>query len=280
MRSILVTGGSGTFGRAFVRRALDTWDRVCVFSRGEHTQAEMRAEFGQDDRLRFFIGCVRDRDRLTRAMRGVDCVVHAAALKRIEVCEYDPIEVVQTNVGGAANVIAAATDAGVRRVVALSTDKACDPVNAYGASKLLAERVFLAANNARGADGPRFAVTRYGNIAGSNGSVIPRWRAMIGAGATTVPATDPEATRFWMTIEEAVTLVTDTIERMRGGELVIPECLPAYRLGDLAEAMGVRMHIIGMPAYEKRHEAMRAGLTSDAAPRLSVGDLRSRISAL
>lgn len=280
MRSILVTGGTGTFGVAFVRHALDAWDRVCVYSRGEHTQAAMRAQFGADERLRFFIGDVRDRDRLTRAMRGVECVVHAAALKRIEVCEYDPAEVVKTNVGGALNVIAAATDAGVRRVVALSTDKACDPVNAYGASKLLAERVFLAANNARGADGPRFAVTRYGNIAGSNGSVIPRWRAMLDAGATIVPVTDPDATRFWMTIQEAVGLVTDTIERMRGGELVIPESLPAYRLGDLADAMGARMQVIGLPPFEKRHEAMRAGLTSDAAPRLSASELRERIAAL
>lgn len=255
-------------------------ERVCVFSRGEHRQAEMRAALGPDDRLRFFIGDVRDRDRLTRAMQGVDCVVHAAALKRIEVCEYDPIEVVKTNVGGAANVIAAATDAGVKKVVALSTDKACDPVNAYGASKLLAEKMFLAANNARGADGPLFAVTRYGNIAGSNGSVIPRWRAMLAAGATIVPVTDPSATRFWMTIQEAVALVADTIERMRGGEMVIPESLPAYRLGDLAEAMGADMEVIGLPAFEKRHEAMRAGLTSDAAPRLSVDELRRKVAEL
>lgn len=280
MSALLVTGGTGTFGQAFVRAALDAGiQRVCVFSRGEHRQAEMRAAV-DDARVRWFIGDVRDQDRLTRAMNGIDWVVHAAALKRIEVCEYDPDEVVKTNVNGALNVIAAATAAGVSKVVALSTDKACDPLNAYGASKLLAEKVFLAANNARGRDGPRFAVTRYGNIAGSAGSVIPKWRALLAAGAKAVPVTDPWATRFWMTIDEAVRLVADTLENMKGGELAIPDWLPAYRIADLAAAMGAKMDITGLPAFEKRHEAMRPGLTSDKAPRLSVVDLRQRLEAL
>lgn len=280
MSAVLVTGGTGTFGEAFVKATLAAGiQRVCVFSRGEHRQAEMRAAV-DDARVRWFIGDVRDQDRLTRAMNGVDWVVHAAALKRIEVCEYDPDEVVKTNVNGALNVIAAATAAGVKKVVALSTDKACDPLNAYGASKLLAEKVFLAANNARGRDGPRFAVTRYGNIAGSAGSVIPKWRALLAAGAKAVPVTDPHATRFWMTIDEAVRLVADTLENMKGGELVIPDWLPAYRVADLAAAMGAKMEITGLPAFEKRHEAMSPGLTSDCAPKLSVAELRQRLEAL
>jgi UDP-N-acetylglucosamine 4,6-dehydratase len=282
MQSILLSGGTGTFGRAFARHVLVNGftDRLCVFSRGEHAQADLRAELGNDERLRFFIGDVRDRDRLRRAMEGCALVVHAAALKRIEVCEYCPAEVVKTNVDGAVNVIEAATDAGVSRVVALSTDKADSPRNAYGASKLLAEKLFLAANAGRGASGPLFAVTRYGNIAGSAGSVIPKWRAMIAAGAKTVPVTDPDATRYWMKIEEAVDLVLQTAASMRGGELAIPDWLPAYRLGDLAEAMGVKMQVIGLPPFEKRHESMREGLTSDTAPRLSVDELREKLNVL
>jgi UDP-N-acetylglucosamine 4,6-dehydratase len=280
--SMLISGGTGTFGRAFARHVLanNLSERLCIFSRGEHAQADLRAELGNDERLRFFIGDVRDASRLRRAMEGCDLVVHAAALKRIEVCEYDPIEVVKTNVGGAVNVIEAATDAGVRKVVALSTDKACEARNAYGASKLLAEKLFLAANAGRGASGPRFAVTRYGNIAGSAGSVIPKWRAMIASGAKTVPATDPDATRYWMAIGEAVDLVLRTAATMKGGDLAIPDWLPAYRLGDLAEAMGVKMQVIGLPPFEKRHESMREGLTSDTAPRLSIDELRERLAKL
>ena len=281
LRSVLVSGGTGTFGRAFARRLLDDGlaERVCVFSRGEHAQADMRNGYGSDERLRWFIGDVRDRDRLRRAMEGVDTVVHAAALKRIEVGHYNPVEMVKTNVLGAVNVIEAATDAGVSRVVALSSDKAYRPVSPYGTSKALAESLFLAANNARGEHGPRFAVCRYGNVAGSNGSVIPLWRAMIAAGADTVPVTDPDATRFWMTIGEAVDLVLDTVATMRGGELRIPE-LPAYRVGDLAEAMGVGMEIRGLPAWEKKHESMRDDLSSDATRRMGVAEIRDRLAGL
>jgi UDP-N-acetylglucosamine 4,6-dehydratase len=282
MRSVLVTGASGFFGRGFVRRALDLGaERVCVFSRGEHAQAQMREDF-QDvrdlARLRFFIGDVRDLRRLRHAMKGVEVVVHAAALKRVEVGEYDSIEMARTNVDGAINVIEAAADMGVRRVVGLSSDKAYAPVNAYGASKLLAEKLFLAANNAHGKSGPRFSVTRYGNVAGSTGSVIPIWRNAQSKGLA-VSLRDPEATRFWMTRDEAVQLVVDTIYSMKGGEIAVPE-LPAFRLGDLAEAMGLTFKVTGLLQGEKQHESMCDGNSSDKARRMSVAQLRDAIGKL
>lgn len=277
--NLLVTGGTGFFGTAFVKSALARGaERVCVYSRGEYRQAQMRDELN-DERLRWFIGDVRDRQRLRRAMEGVDLVVHAAALKRVEVGEYNPSEMVMTNVMGAMNVIEAAQDAGVEKVVGLSTDKAFAPVNAYGTSKLMAEKLFLAANNTRGKTGPSFAVTRYGNVAGSTGSVIPRWRALLAQGYTTVPVTDPECTRFWMTLQEAVDLVMHTAETMAGGELAIPE-LPAYRLGDLAEAMGAAPVILGLGAHEKRHESMSEILSSDKARRMSVPELREALEVV
>lgn len=279
MRSVLVTGGTGSFGRAFVPWVLDLGiERVCVFSRSEHAQAAMRDEYGEDERLRWFIGDVRDRDRLRRAMEGIETVVHAAALKRIEVGHYNPIEMVKTNVLGAVNVIEAAQDAGVGKVVGLSSDKAYQPVSPYGTSKALAESLFLAANNTRGKSGPIFAVCRYGNVAGSAGSVIPKWRETLKSVAT-VPVTDPDCTRFWMTMAEAVDLVTHTIEAMRGGEMVIPK-LPAYRLGDLACAMGATMDIRGLNGFEKKHEGMRDGLTSDMARRMTVSELRTGLEAI
>lgn len=272
--SILITGGSGSFGKAFTSYALSRGvERVCIFSRGEQAQAEMRALYGDDKRLRFFIGDVRDRDRLRRAMEGVETVIHAAALKRVEVGEYDPLEVVKTNIGGAANVIEAAQDAGVRKVVALSTDKAESPTNLYGATKLVAEKLFLAANNATGRDGPRFAVCRYGNIWNSNGSVVPIWNKMMAEGRASVPLTDSGCTRFFMKITDAVELVQQTIDTMTGGELVIPE-LPAYNLGDLVEAMGANAEVIGLPDYEKRHESLSAGKSSDKARRMTVNEIK------
>ena len=277
MKSILVIGGSGTFGQAFVPIALDAGaERIRIFSRGEHRQAEMREVHKDDERVGFFIGDVRDRDRLRRAMAGVDTVVHAAALKRIEVCEYDVTEMVKTNVGGAVNVIEAATDAGVEKVIALSTDKAENPVNAYGAGKLLAEKLFLAANNARGTHGPMFSCVRYGNVFASAGSVVPRWRALIAQGCGEVPVTDPDCTRFYMTPKQACDLVIRTARKMKGGELEIPE-LPAYRLGDLAEAMGADMNIIGLPEWEKKHESMKPGETSENARRMTVKEIKAAL---
>lgn len=282
MSSILITGATGSFGRAFARHCVDTGvERICLYSRGEHAQAAMRQEFNDHESLRWLIGDVRDRDRLRRAMEGCDTVVHAAALKRIEVCEYCPLEAVKTNVIGAMNVIEAAQDAGVRRVIALSTDKACNPTNAYGSSKLLAEKMFLAANNMTGQNPPFFAVTRYGNIAGSQGSVIPKWREISTRDRgprprLAVPITNPNATRFWMTIDQAVELVWNTARTMQGGELVIPE-LPAYRLGDLAEAMNVETYEIGLPKYEKLHECMADDNCSNKARRMSVNELREAL---
>lgn len=281
MKSVLITGGSGAFGAAFARHLLSLPyppRRIVIFSRGEHRQADMARELGPLDEeqcLRFFIGDVRDRDRLRRAMEGIDVVIHAAALKRIEVGAYNPLEVKRTNIDGAANVIEAATDAGVGRVIALSSDKAFEPVSPYGTSKAFAESLFLAANNTRGWNGPRFAVVRYGNVWNSTGSVVPTWRSILKT-SDTVPVTDPECTRFFMTMEEAVDLVLHTAEGMNGGETVIPT-LPAYRLGDLAEAMGAKMDVRGLPDYEKRHESMAAFNSSDMARRMSVQELRDAL---
>ncbi len=279
--SILITGGTGFLGRALVRRLLrdNLSSRVCIYSRGEHAQANMRAEVDDDPRCRWFIGDVRDARRLRRAMNDNEVVVHAAALKRIEVAAYNPTEVARTNVDGAYNVIEAAQDAGVRKAVFISTDKAWRPINAYGASKLLAESMFIASNRTGGPRGTRFSVCRYGNIFGSNGSIVPKWRAIIAAGEKKVPVTDPDATRFFMKIEEAVELVLDTIATMQGGEVSIPR-LPAYRVGDLAEALDVDMDIIGLPDFEKLHEGMADGLISDIARRMSVEELKQELDLL
>lgn len=278
MKSVLITGGSGSFGRAMARYLLtmeDGPDRIAIYSRGEHCQADMAQELKHldtDERLRFFIGDVRDRDRLARAFHGIDVVIHAAALKRIEVGRYNPTEMVKTNIDGAMNVIEAAHDAGVEKVVALSTDKAWQPISPYGQSKALAESLFL--NAYRG--GPIFAVCRYGNVWKSNGSVVPKWQSLIDQGCRSVPVTDPECTRFFMTMDEAIDFVLETIATMEGNELRIPT-LPAYRLGDLAEAMGAGIEITGLPTWEKRHEGMCEGNTSDVAPRMVIDELRAAL---
>lgn len=274
MKSILITGGSGSFGLAFTRHLLDRSlaDRIVILSRGEIAQDRMARELN-DHRLRFFIGDVRDRDRLRRAFEGVEVVVHAAALKRIEVGHYNPSEMIKTNVFGAMNVIEAAQDAGVKKVVALSTDKAYQPVSPYGQSKALAETLFLNANNTRGASGPIYAVTRYGNVFGSAGSVVPLWRA-----AAHPTMTDPDCTRFFMTMDEAVHLVLDTIKTMRGGELAIPD-LPAYRLGDLADAMEIEPTVTGLPPWEKQHESMDEKRCSAWARRMSVEELKGALGS-
>lgn len=278
MNSVLITGGSGSFGRAMAKHLLameDGPERIAIYSRGEHCQAEMARDLktsDPDERLRFFIGDVRDRDRLKRAFHDIDVVIHAAALKRIEVGQYNPTEMVKTNILGAMNVIEAAHDAGVKKVVALSTDKAWQPISPYGQSKALAETLFL--NAYRG--GPIFSVTRYGNVWKSNGSVVPYWQSLLNQGCKGVPVTDPHCTRFYMTMDEALDFVLETIATMEGGELRVPT-LPAYRLGDLVDAMGARAEITGLPTWEKLHESMTADNSSETAPRLSIDELRAAL---
>jgi len=274
LESILITGSTGSFGRAFVKRLLDDnlANRICIYSRDEVKQAMMRYDFNDDPRLRFFIGDIRDKERLIEAMNGVDVVCHSAALKRVETCEYSPIEVTKTNILGSVNVIEAAFLAKVDKVVALSTDKAAQVSGVYGASKLMAEKLFIAANNMHGDHGPKFSCVRYGNIWRSRGSVVPTWERILRE-SDTVPVTDPDATRYFMRQEEAVQLVLDTINTMTGGETNIPD-LPAYRVGDLAEAMGAKMEIKGLPDIENKHETMDGIITSETARRMTVDELR------
>lgn len=278
MDSILITGGTGSFGRAFIRYLLahSSMQRICVYSRGEHQQDTLRRELNDDSRLRWFIGDVRDVDRLRRAMGGIDAVIHAAALKRIETGQYNPDEMVKTNVLGTMNVIDAAVQAGVTKVIGLSSDKAFQPCSPYGQSKALAESLLIAANGLNGYGGPRFAVTRYGNVWGSQGSVIHAWRAALAHKRNPV-ITDPECTRFFMTMDEAVALVWNLLYSMQGGEIAIPDWLPAYRLGDLATAFGGVMKQTGLPWWEKQHESMREGLCSRDVRRMTIEELEGHI---
>ncbi|GAA2891921.1 UDP-N-acetylglucosamine 4,6-dehydratase (inverting) [Streptosporangium fragile] len=258
--SILVTGGTGSFGKAFIRHALDHLDprRLVVVSRDELKQYEARQMFGDDERLRWFIGDIRDRDRLTRAMHGVEYVVHAGALKQVDTAEYNPFEYVRTNVAGSQNVIEAAIDCGVRKVVALSTDKASSPINLYGATKLVADKLFVSANHYAAAHPTRFAVVRYGNVVGSRGSVIPFFMRLAREGGS-IPITDKRMTRFWITLQEAVRFVIDSFDMMQGGELYVPR-IPSMRLTDLAEAVAPESptYEIGVRPGEKLHEEMIA----------------------
>ena len=256
-KSILITGGTGSFGKAFIRRALADLNprRIVIFSRDELKQYEFRNELGEDSRLRWFIGDVRDRDRLVRAFTDVDVVVHAAALKQVDTAEYNPFECIATNVLGAENVINAAIDSGVERVVALSTDKASSPVNLYGASKLCSDKLFVAGNHYAGAQDTRFAVVRYGNVVGSRGSVVPLFRRLAATG--TLPITDTRMTRFWITLPQAVQFVIDSFDHMRGGEVFIPR-IPSTTITDLATAIApeVKIEVIGIRPGEKLHEEM------------------------
>ncbi len=256
--SILITGGTGSFGKAFVRYALDNLDprRLIIFSRDELKQFECRQLFNDDPRLRWFIGDIRDEKRLLRAMHDVDYVVHAAALKQVDTGEYNPFEFVKTNVLGSQNVVEAAIDMGVKKVVALSTDKASSPINLYGATKLTADKIFVLGNNYAASYPTRFAVVRYGNVTGSRGSIIPKWRAMAERGES-LPITDLRCTRFLITLPDAVQMVVDTFEMMQGGELVVPH-IPSHKVVDLAQAIapGAAMHDIGLRPGEKLHEEM------------------------
>jgi UDP-N-acetylglucosamine 4,6-dehydratase len=276
---ILITGGTGSFGRRFVETVLSHHAprKLIVYSRDELKQSEMQQDlslrFGREAmaRMRFFLGDVRDRARLTLALRGVDIVIHAAALKQVPAAEYNPSECIATNVIGAENVVWACLTNGVQRVIALSTDKACNPINLYGATKLASDKTFVAANNLSGDIGARFAVVRYGNVVGSRGSVIPYFQKLLANGARTLPVTDPRMTRFWITLSEGVDFVLSSLALMRGGEVFVPK-IPSMKVADLAMAMqppgGVE--IVGIRPGEKLHEMMIS--SDDARTTADLGD--------
>lgn len=257
---ILITGGTGSFGHHFVDYAINKYSpkKIIIYSRDEFKQFNMQNEYKKySDILRFFIGDVRDKERLQRAMNGVDYVIHAAALKQVPACEYNPIEAIKTNVNGACNVIDASLDAGVKKVVALSTDKAVNPINLYGGTKLVSDKLFTAANAYSGENGTIFSVVRYGNVAGSRGSVIPFFQNIIDRGETKLPITDYRMTRFWISLEQGVELVIKALEEARGGETFISK-IPSFKITDLAEAMlpGCEMPEVGIREGEKLHEIM------------------------
>ncbi len=257
-KSVLITGGTGSFGKQFVRSILAKYkpERVVIYSRDELKQFEMQQEFNARA-MRYFIGDVRDRERLVQAMRGVDYVIHAAALKQVPAAEYNPMECIKTNIHGAENVIHAAIENKVEKVIALSTDKAANPINLYGATKLASDKLFVAANNITGSRNTRFSVVRYGNVVGSRGSVVPLFRKLLSEGARELPITDPRMTRFWITLQQGVDFVFRNFERMHGGEIFVPK-IPSARIVDLAAAMApdTPIKVIGIRPGEKLHEIM------------------------
>lgn len=270
-RTVLVTGGTGSFGTLFTKTLLDRTSvkKVIVFSRDELKQYEMQQSYPDEARIRFFIGDVRDYQRVYRAFHDVDLVVHAAALKQVPAAEYNPFEAVKTNVHGAQNVIEAAIEQGVERVIALSTDKACSPINLYGATKLVSDKLFVAGNAYAGGTKTRFAVVRYGNVAGSRGSVVPFFKLLASSGE--LPITDDRMTRFWITLEQGVQFVMDSLERMHGGELSVPK-IPSVRVVDLAKALApeAQLKIVGIRPGEKLHEEMISA--PDSRRTVDMGD--------
>ncbi len=259
-KTVLVTGGTGSFGKCFARYALTRTEvkKIIIYSRDEYKQFVMQNEFKEyADRLRFFIGDVRDLDRMRRALKGVDYIVHAAALKQVPACEYNPNEAIKTNIHGAMNVIEAALDSDVQKVVALSTDKAVNPVNLYGGTKLVSDKLFIAANAYAGSGDLAFSIVRYGNVAGSRGSVIPFFQNLIDKGEKSLPITDYRMTRFWISLEQGVELVLKALEESVGGETFISK-IPSFKITDLAEAMlpGCEKPEVGIREGEKLHEIM------------------------
>ena len=257
-KSILITGGTGSFGKKYVKTLLARYKprRLIVFSRDELKQYEMQQDFNAPC-MRYFIGDVRDQQRLIQAMRGVDYVIHAAALKQVPAAEYNPMECIKTNIHGAENVIHAALENNVEKVIALSTDKAANPINLYGATKLASDKLFVAANNMAGGHKTSFAVVRYGNVVGSRGSVVPFFRKLIAEGADHLPITDLRMTRFWINLQQGVDFVLANFQRMVGGEIFVPK-IPSVRIADLAAAMapGLRHEVVGIRPGEKLHEIM------------------------
>lgn len=259
-KSILITGGTGSFGNAFTQYVLENYDpkKIIIYSRDEFKQFIMRDKFKKyDSKLRFFIGDVRDKERLERALEGVDYCVHAAALKQVPACEYNPTEAIKTNINGAQNVIDAALNTGVKKVVALSTDKAVNPVNLYGGTKLVSDKLFIAANAYAGSKDICFSVVRYGNVAGSRGSVIPLFHNIIKNGGTELPVTDYRMTRFWISLRQGVELVIKALEESKGGETFISK-MPSFKITDLTKAMlpDGKTREIGIREGEKLHEIM------------------------
>ena len=256
--SIMITGGTGSFGKRYTKTLLERYKpkRIIIYSRDELKQFEMQQEFN-DPCMRYFIGDVRDCERLKQAMRGVDYVIHAAALKQVPAAEYNPMECIKTNIHGAENVIKAAVEVGVKRIIALSTDKAANPINLYGATKLASDKLFVAANNMVGEQDTRFSVVRYGNVVGTRGSVVPFFEKLIKDKTDHLPITHPEMTRFWITLQEGVNFVLKNFERMLGGEIFIPK-IPSMRVVDLATSMApeLEQREVGIRPGEKLHEIM------------------------
>jgi UDP-N-acetylglucosamine 4,6-dehydratase/5-epimerase len=257
-KSILITGGTGSFGKQYTKTLLERFrpKKLIIYSRDELKQFEMQQDFNARC-MRYFIGDVRDRDRLVQAVRGVDYVIHAAALKQVSAAEYNPMECIKTNIHGAENVIAAALENNVERVIALSTDKAANPINLYGATKLASDKLFVAANNIAGGHPTIFSVVRYGNVVGSRGSVVPFFRKLVAEGADHLPITAPEMTRFWITLQQGVDFVLLNFQRMHGGEIFVPK-IPSIRIVDLAAALAPHLptRIVGIRPGEKLHEIM------------------------
>lgn len=261
-KTILITGGTGSFGKKFLEMIFERYEpkKVIIYSRDEFKQSVMKTEYQNKvdmSKVRFFIGDVRDRERLYRAFRGVDYVIHAAAMKQVPTCEYNPFEAIKTNIHGAQNVIDAALDCGVKKVVALSTDKAVNPINLYGGTKLVSDKLFIAANAYKGENGTTFSVVRYGNVAGSRGSVIPIFKNLIEKGEKELPVTDSRMTRFWITLEQGVELVFKALAESKGGETYISK-IPSFHINDLVYAMlpDAKIKEIGIREGEKLHEVM------------------------
>ncbi len=261
-KNILITGGTGSFGKKFLEKIFAKYkpNKVIIYSRDEFKQSVMKAEYADKvdmSKVRFFIGDVRDKDRLYRAFEGVDYVIHAAAMKQVPTCEYNPFEAIKTNIHGAQNVIDAALDMKVKKVVALSTDKAVNPINLYGGTKLVSDKLFVAANAYSGGKGTRFAIVRYGNVAGSRGSIIPIFQNLIEKGELVLPITDFRMTRFWITLDQGVELVFKALEESKGGETYISK-IPSFNITDLAKAIkqDIKLKEIGIREGEKLHEIM------------------------
>lgn len=259
-KNILVTGGTGSFGKRFIKTVLENFDvkKIVIYSRDELKQFEMQEQFKKySEKLRFFIGDVRDKERLSLALRGINIVIHAAAIKQVPAAEYNPMECIRTNINGAENIVEVALEQGVEKVIALSTDKAANPINLYGATKLCSDKLFVAGNNLAGDRKTRFSVVRYGNVAGSRGSVVPFFKSLIAKGATELPITDKNMTRFWITLDQGVQFVLNNLLRMQGGEIFVPK-IPSAKIVDLATAIApnLKQKEIGIRPGEKIHEVM------------------------